>query len=369
MAVLEKEVVLNDGNRYLRRIRPYRTRENYIDGVVIAFIDISALTRAERQLAVVKRRLAAILDAVVDGIVGVGAGGVIGEFNSAAERLFACPASKARGQPLQRFLKPASAQADEEGSILQLLDDRFKVDAGMLPCEGVRTTGGRFPTEVRAVAVDEFGGYMLLVRDVSERRELGRQIVESSTLEQQRIGQLIHNGLGQQLTAVAMLASALTRKLETLQCPEAAEARHLEDHLEQALTDSRAIIRGLSPVGIEPERLSEALERLADQVGAATVSVAPCTASPTFRPRTGSLTHIFTGSLRRRSKTPCGTAHRPTFISGCSEPRPYTAVRLRRWKMARQARGRPRCTGGAYHGVSRKHPWRNHHSPNAGVGW
>ena len=270
MVVLEKEVVLSDGNRYLRRIRPYRTRENYVDGVVIAFIDSSALTSTERQLAVVKRRLAAILDAVVDGIVGVGPGGVIGEFNSAAERLFACPASKARGQPLQRFLKPVSAQADEEGSILQLLDDQFKVDAGMLPCEGVRTTGGRFPTEVRTVAVDEFGGYVLLVRNVSDRRELGRRIVESSTLEQQRIGQLIHNGLGQQLAAVAMLASALTRKLENRQCPEAAEARQLEDHLEQAVVDSRAIIRALSPVGIEPERLIEALERLADQVGNAT---------------------------------------------------------------------------------------------------
>jgi len=36
----EKEVQTKDGHRYLMRIRPYRTTNNVIDGVVITFVDI-----------------------------------------------------------------------------------------------------------------------------------------------------------------------------------------------------------------------------------------------------------------------------------------------------------------------------------------
>lgn len=266
MVVLEKEVVANDGTGYLRRIQPYRTQDNHIDGVVIAFIDVSTLKNLERQLAVTVRHVAAILDVVADGIVRVGPGGIIGEFNPAAKRLFACSARKAFGQPLQRFLKPGPAHAEEE-SIMQLLDDQAADSPRKLTCEGVRITGECFPIQVRAVRVADFGGYVVLLHDISKRREIGRQIVEYCTLEQQRIGQLIHNGLGQQLTAVDMLASALTKKLENLHRAEAAEARQLEDQLRQAVIDSTTIIRGLSPVGIEPKRLVEALKRLADQVG------------------------------------------------------------------------------------------------------
>jgi len=43
----EKEVTTQDGRRYLMRILPYRTADNVISGVVITFIDIETLKRAE----------------------------------------------------------------------------------------------------------------------------------------------------------------------------------------------------------------------------------------------------------------------------------------------------------------------------------
>ena len=110
------------------------------------------------------------------------------------------------------------------------------------------------------------GLYVLLVRDISQRRELERQIIETSTREQERIGQDIHDGLGQQLTAVTLLAKTLSKKLEKAQRPEAAQAQQLAQQIEQTLQDSRGITQGLAPVGVAPERLIDALATLAEEV-------------------------------------------------------------------------------------------------------
>lgn len=47
---LEREVSGRDGRVYLRRILPYRTTDNHIDGVVITFVDISERKQAEKAL-------------------------------------------------------------------------------------------------------------------------------------------------------------------------------------------------------------------------------------------------------------------------------------------------------------------------------
>lgn len=47
----EKEVQTKDGHRYLMRIRPYRTTDNVIDGVVITFVDIPERKTAKEEMS------------------------------------------------------------------------------------------------------------------------------------------------------------------------------------------------------------------------------------------------------------------------------------------------------------------------------
>ncbi len=47
---VEREIQRADGHWYLMRMRPYRTMEDRIQGVVVTFIDISALKESEQQL-------------------------------------------------------------------------------------------------------------------------------------------------------------------------------------------------------------------------------------------------------------------------------------------------------------------------------
>ena len=45
---IEREVSAANGRHYARRVLPYRTTDNRIDGVVITFVDITDRKRAEQ---------------------------------------------------------------------------------------------------------------------------------------------------------------------------------------------------------------------------------------------------------------------------------------------------------------------------------
>ena len=63
---VEREVCHADGRSFVARVRPYRTSEHRIDGVVLSFVDVSGLRRARRAQHSSERRLDAVLQAVPD---------------------------------------------------------------------------------------------------------------------------------------------------------------------------------------------------------------------------------------------------------------------------------------------------------------
>jgi len=105
-----------------------------------------------------------------------------------------------------------------------------------------------------------------LEAEIAERRRLEQAIIEVAEHEQMRIGQELHDGLGQQLTAVAFLAEVLERKLAALAVPEAADAARIERLVSAAVSQARQLARGLAPVELDAEGLMVALEQLAATV-------------------------------------------------------------------------------------------------------
>lgn len=95
------------------------------------------------------------------------------------------------------------------------------------------------------------------------RIRLERQILEISDREQARIGQDIHDGLCQQLIGMAFNANTLQQSLVAQQRPEAVLARKIATLLDEAITESRRVCRGLYPVRLKTEGLVPALEELA----------------------------------------------------------------------------------------------------------
>ena len=112
--------------------------------------------------------------------------------------------------------------------------------------------------------------FIVVIEDIQERKLLQRQILEVATAEQERIGHEIHDGIGQQLTALTLLASGLQRRLQQEGRSADAEAlAQLRTHLEATLTQARALARGLASVDVDRQGLGDALRALAGGVRAA----------------------------------------------------------------------------------------------------
>ncbi len=132
-----------------------------------------------------------------------------------------------------------------------------------------RTRDGEiWPVEVSAAYWPEAGGRIFVfLRDTTQRMQLKQQIIEMGTAEQERIGREIHDGIGQHLTAIGMMANGLERKLIQRQHPEeAAAAGELVRHMRQVLIETKALAKGLSPIQIGPDGLADALSLLVERV-------------------------------------------------------------------------------------------------------
>lgn len=109
-------------------------------------------------------------------------------------------------------------------------------------------------------------GAIFFAQDVTERKRLEKELLEISGEEQRRIGRDLHDGLGQYLTGVACLSRALQEKLEARSLPDAVDAAEVADLINESISQTRALARGLCPVELETHGLQAALEELSFNV-------------------------------------------------------------------------------------------------------
>jgi PAS domain S-box-containing protein len=100
-------------------------------------------------------------------------------------------------------------------------------------------------------------------RDISERKQLEKEVLESTTNERRRIGHDLHDGLGQYLAGIAFRAKALEQVLARKQSPDASEAGELATLISNAISQTRSLARGLDPIEVETVGLPAALQNLA----------------------------------------------------------------------------------------------------------
>jgi PAS domain S-box-containing protein len=99
---------------------------------------------------------------------------------------------------------------------------------------------------------------------VVERRQLQQELIDAVWNQHSRFGQELHDGLGQELTGIRMMAETLRWKLDAKSLPEAEAAAQLTQFIQDAQDHTRQISKGLFPVDIFAHGLTAALEELAD---------------------------------------------------------------------------------------------------------
>jgi signal transduction histidine kinase len=102
-----------------------------------------------------------------------------------------------------------------------------------------------------------------LTEEMSERARLEKDILEISEREQRRIGQDLHDGLGQHLTGTALAGQVLCNDLAARGLAQASDAERIVGLIEEAIELARGFARGLSPVTTDAGGLVLALTELA----------------------------------------------------------------------------------------------------------
>jgi len=124
---------------------------------------------------------------------------------------------------------------------------------------------------IEGVAISVFMEHLLRVVEAARRseetnRELERRILEISEEERRRIGQDLHDGIGQHLTGTSMMAHRLSQRLSAEHSPLAGDAARISGLLNEAIASTRDVGKLLSPPLLTQEGLAVALEDLCSHI-------------------------------------------------------------------------------------------------------
>ena len=237
-------------------------RPSFIHGVAI---DITDLKRAEQALQEERNLMATILDAVGALVVVLDPAGTIVRFNRACELASGCDSAAVAGRHLSELFQTADESARFRAVVNHWRTAATEQDGCWVNARGERRIITWSGTVLRAA--DGAIEYIIATgNDVTERKRLERALLEISGREQRRIGQDLHDGLGQHLTGTAFLIKFLQQRLEEQALPEANDANKLVQLVNQAIEKTRELSRGLLPVVSDADGLMSALQRFAGEI-------------------------------------------------------------------------------------------------------
>jgi len=104
-----------------------------------------------------------------------------------------------------------------------------------------------------------------LLDEIARRKGLEGEILEISDREQQRLGQEIHDGLCQHLTAVAFMARSVALRLKNHRVIDAGDIEKIAQLVNDAATDTRNLSRALHRIDVDSAGFITALEDLVDR--------------------------------------------------------------------------------------------------------
>ena len=241
-----------------RMMRREDGRPWFIHGVAF---DISDLKRIEEERQEERNFISAILDTVGALVVVLDDEGHILRFNPACELTSGYSKEEVQGKYFWDLLL-LPEEAERFKSVFEVL----RTD--LLP-QNHQTTWVTRHGDERLIAWTSTllpgsgvnSGYIIATGiDITERKQLEKAILDISAREQRRIGQDLHDGLGQHLTGIAFMAKVHEAKLAEKSSPEAEDAVKIVQLVNHAIHKTRELARGLLPVLSDSQGLMSALQ-------------------------------------------------------------------------------------------------------------
>lgn len=218
----------------------------------------------EQKLRESEARARSILRTTVDAIITIDDRGSVRTFNKAAEDLFLYKSSEVIGENV-KILMPQPYHREHDGYIgnYHQTGERKIIGIGR-EVTGKRKDGSTFPMYLAVSEVNVNGQrlYTGIIRDISEQRRLEQEVLRVSEHERHRIGQDLHDGLGQMLTGITLINKTIAASLKEEDHPLAEDVNEITDLLKEADEYARGLSRNLVPVELDSSGLVAALQRL-----------------------------------------------------------------------------------------------------------
>lgn len=236
----------------------------FIHGVAF---DISDLKDTERALQQERNFVAGILETVGTLVTVLDLEGRIVRFNRACETTTGYAFNEVRGSRIWDFFQLPEEVSRAQSVIAQLSADLLPQDyqSHWVTRHGVSRLIAWSSTSLP----DSEGTPRYIIAtgiDITEREQLQRALLEISAREQRRIGQDLHDGLGQHLTGIAFMAKVHEKKLAETNAADAADAAKLVRLVNEAVHKTRELARGLLPVMSDAQGLMGALQLWAGEI-------------------------------------------------------------------------------------------------------
>ncbi len=218
-----------------------------------------------KKIETISSRLVSIVESSSDAIIGIKTDGTIRTWNSGAEAVFGYTPIEAIGKNIS-MITPSNYPNELTDKIEKLKNHEI-----VLHYDGIRQRKNGelvqmsiLPSPIK----DKDGkitGISVIARDITEKKALEKEVLETSEKERERIGQDLHDSLGQQLTGILLNVKSLENELKPLQQPDFIEKlKETEDLIKNAIMQTRELAKGLVPIKLQTEGLPHALEDLAN---------------------------------------------------------------------------------------------------------
>ena len=267
---LRQEIEAGDGTWYTRRVLPYRTHDNRIEGVVITFADISELKVAERRIEAARAYSDSIINTVREPLVVFDEALRIVSGNDAFYRIFALAPEQAVGRHF-------TAASDHLAAItgLRTFLDRVRIEPAPMAdfeIEAELPLLGRRVLLLNARKIDdglaEHAKILLAIVDITERKhaaealQAAKRQAEQANLGKSRFLAAASHDLRQPLQTLSLLQGILAKKVGD---PDAAKlVARLEETLSamSGMLDTLLDINQLEAGIVRPEMTTFPVEDL-----------------------------------------------------------------------------------------------------------
>ncbi|WP_244470375.1 CheR family methyltransferase [Microvirga vignae] len=236
------------GTRYMVRVLPYRSVDNYIGGTVITFTDMTPLTRAQQALRESEERFRAIVTQATIGIAET-RDGALTYVNDRYCAIMARGSEVLIGRPLREIIHPEDAERN--AALLERLHatgEPFVVDTRYVRPDGSIVWALTSVSPIRDAGGSIVGGSVACI-DISDRKQAEEALRASERNTKMLLAELQHRVRN----TLAVVRSITRRTAATSETVED-YAMHLEGRIE-AFARTQAMATRVPDAGVDLEEL------------------------------------------------------------------------------------------------------------------